>query len=40
MGVSCQRHDLTALYPGERVPGAHWIGGCVKLRACVDKDAT
>jgi hypothetical protein len=32
-GVSGQRHALAALYPGERTPGAHLIGGWVGLRA-------
>jgi hypothetical protein len=27
MGVSGQRHAPAALYPGERTPGTHWIGG-------------
>jgi hypothetical protein len=25
------------LYPGERIPGTHWIGGWVSLRAGLDK---
>jgi hypothetical protein len=24
------------LYPGERAPGTHWIGGCVGLRASLN----
>jgi hypothetical protein len=24
------------LYPVERVPGSHWIGGCIDLRASLD----
>jgi hypothetical protein len=27
MEVSGQRHITTALYPRERTPGMHWIGG-------------
>jgi hypothetical protein len=36
MGVSGQRHALAALYAGERIPGTHYIGGWVGLRACLD----
>jgi hypothetical protein len=32
MGVSGQRHAPATLYPGERTPGTHWIGGWVGLR--------
>jgi hypothetical protein len=31
--VSGQRHAQAALYPRERTPGIHWIGGWVGLRA-------
>jgi hypothetical protein len=38
-GVSGQRHALAALYPRERTPGTHWIGGWVGLRAGVFTEA-
>jgi hypothetical protein len=31
MGVSGQRHASAALYPQERIPGTHWIGGWVNF---------
>jgi len=39
MGVSGQRHAPAALYPRERTPGTHWIGGWVGLRAGLDTEA-
>jgi hypothetical protein len=39
MGVSGQRHAPAALYPGERTPGTHWIGGWVGPRAGLDAGA-
>jgi hypothetical protein len=39
MGVSGQRHAPAALYPGERTPGTHWIGGWVGTRAGLDAGA-
>jgi hypothetical protein len=39
MGVSGQRHALAALYPGERTPGTHWIGGWVGPRVGLDAGA-
>jgi hypothetical protein len=38
MGVNGQRHALAALYPRERIPGIHWIGGWVGLRAGLDTE--
>jgi hypothetical protein len=38
-GVSGERHAPAALYPYERTPGTHWIGGWVSLRAGLDTDA-
>jgi hypothetical protein len=37
-GVSGQRHAPAALYPRERNPGTHWIGGCVGLRVGLDTE--
>jgi hypothetical protein len=37
MGVIDQRHAPTALYPAERTPGTHWIGGRVGLRSGLDR---
>jgi hypothetical protein len=34
--MSGQLHAPDALPPGERDPGAHWIGGCVGPRAGPD----
>jgi hypothetical protein len=34
-----QRHASAALYPRERTPGAHLIGGLVGLRAGLDTEA-
>jgi hypothetical protein len=36
MGVSGQLHAPTALSPGERAPGAHWVGGWAGPRAGLD----
>jgi hypothetical protein len=36
MGVSGQHHVPAALYPEERTPGTHWIGGWVGPRAGLD----
>jgi hypothetical protein len=36
--MSGQRHALAAVYPWEKTPGTHCIGGWVGLRASVDKD--
>jgi hypothetical protein len=33
MGVSGQHHAPATLYPKERIPGTHWAGGWVGLRA-------
>jgi hypothetical protein len=38
-GVNGQRHAPVELYPRERSPGTHWIGGWVGLRADVDTEA-
>jgi hypothetical protein len=38
MGVSGQRHDPTALCPGERTPDTHCTGGWVGLRAGLDTE--
>jgi hypothetical protein len=38
-GVSGQRHAPAVLYPRERIPVSHWIGGWVGLRAGLDKEA-
>jgi hypothetical protein len=34
-----QRNAPAALYPRERTPGNHWLGGCVGPRAGLDKKA-
>jgi hypothetical protein len=39
MEVSGQLHDTAALYHRERIPGTHWIGGWVGLRAGLDTEA-
>jgi hypothetical protein len=39
MGVSGQRHAPVALYPGERTPGTHCIGGWVGPIAGLDTEA-
>jgi hypothetical protein len=39
MGVSGQRHAPAALYPRERTPGTHWIGGWMGPRAGLDAGA-
>jgi hypothetical protein len=39
MGVSGQHHTLATLYPWERNPSTHWIGGWVDLRAGLDAEA-
>jgi hypothetical protein len=39
MVVSVQTHAPTALYPQERTPGVHWIGGWVRLRDGLDTEA-
>jgi hypothetical protein len=39
MGVSGQHHAPAALYPRERTPGTHWIGGWLGLRAGLDAGA-
>jgi hypothetical protein len=39
MGVSGQHHAPAALYPGERSPGTHCIGGWVGPRAGPDAEA-
>jgi hypothetical protein len=39
MGVSGQHHTLAMLYPGERTPGTHWIGGWMGPRAGLDAGA-
>jgi hypothetical protein len=39
MGASGQRHAPAALYPRERTPGTHWIGGWVGRRAGLDAEA-
>jgi hypothetical protein len=39
MGVSGQHHALAALYPRERTPGTHWIGGWVGPKAGLDAGA-
>jgi hypothetical protein len=39
MGVSGQHHGPAALYPGERTPGTHWIGGWVGPSAGLDAGA-
>jgi hypothetical protein len=36
MEVSGQPHAPATLYPGERTPGTHWIGGWVGPRAGLD----
>jgi hypothetical protein len=38
MGVSGQRHALTALCPGERTPGTHFTGDWVGPRAGLDTE--
>jgi hypothetical protein len=37
-GVSGQRYASAELYPWERTPGTHWIGGCLDLRAGLDTE--
>jgi hypothetical protein len=39
MGVSNKHHAPAALYPKERAPNTHWIGGRVGLTACLDTEA-
>jgi hypothetical protein len=39
MEVSGQRHAPATLYPRERTPGTHWIGGWVGPRAGIDTEA-
>jgi hypothetical protein len=39
MGVSGQRHAPAALYPREKTPGTHWIGGWVGPRAGLNTGA-
>jgi hypothetical protein len=39
VGVSGQRHAPAVLYPWERTPGTHWIGGCMGVRAGLDTEA-
>jgi len=39
MGVSGQRQAPAALYPRERTPGTHWIGGWVGPRAGPNTEA-
>jgi hypothetical protein len=39
MGVNSQRHAPAALYPREKTPGTHWIGGWVGPRAGLDAGA-
>jgi hypothetical protein len=39
MGVSSQCHAPAALYPEERTPGTHWIGGWVDSRAGLEAGA-
>jgi hypothetical protein len=36
MEVSSQLHAPAALPPGKELPGTHWIGGRVGLRAVLD----
>jgi hypothetical protein len=38
-GMSGRRHASAALYPWERTPSTHWIGGWVSLRAGLDTQA-
>jgi hypothetical protein len=38
MGVSCQRHAHAALYPGQKTPSDHWIGGWVGPRSGLDTE--
>jgi hypothetical protein len=38
MGVGGQRHAPAALYPRERIPGTHWIGSRVDIRAGLDTE--
>jgi hypothetical protein len=38
MEVSVQRHASAELHLRKRIPGAHWIGNWVGLRAGVDTD--
>jgi hypothetical protein len=38
-GVSGQRHAPAALYPRERTPRTHWVGGWVGLRDGLDTEA-
>jgi hypothetical protein len=37
-GVIGQRRSTVALYPWERTPGTHWIGGWVGPRAGLDTE--
>jgi hypothetical protein len=39
MGVSGQRDAPPRFTPRERIPGTHWIGGWVGLRAGLDTGA-
>jgi hypothetical protein len=39
MGVSGQGHASSALYPHERAPGTHWLGGWLGPRAGLDTEA-
>jgi hypothetical protein len=39
MGMNGKRHSPAALYPRERTPGTHWIGGWVGLCAGLDTEA-
>jgi hypothetical protein len=38
MRMSGQRHASAAIYPREKDPGTHWIGGWVGLRPGVDTE--
>jgi len=39
MGVSGQCHAQAAICSWEMIPGTHWIGGWVSLRAGLDTEA-
>jgi hypothetical protein len=39
MGLSGQRDAPAVLSPRERIPGTHWTGGWVGLRAGMDTEA-